>query len=103
MMAMLHARGKLKLNQLIQSEGLLGTGTFEGCLVGETTLGNSVAVRPTVKGTANILGTARWTIDAAATAKAREEIRRARGWTEVPKVQWHDPLTPAAGAVRAAE
>jgi N-methylhydantoinase B len=47
--------------------------------------------------------TVRWTIDTAATAKAREEIRRARGWTEVPKVQWHDPLTPAAGAVRAAE
>jgi len=47
--------------------------------------------------------TARWTIDVAATAKAREEIRRARGWTEVPKVQWHEPLTPAPGAVRAAE
>jgi proline racemase len=63
MMAMLHARGKLKINQPIQSEGLLGTGTFEGCLIGETRLGDRVAVRPTVKGTANILGTARWTID----------------------------------------
>ena len=63
MMAMLHARGKLKINQPIQSEGLLGTGTFEGCLIGETRLGDWVAVRPTVKGTANILGTARWTID----------------------------------------
>jgi N-methylhydantoinase B len=47
--------------------------------------------------------TARWTIDTAATAKAREEIRRVRGWSEVPKVQWHDPLTPGHGAVRAAE
>jgi proline racemase len=63
MMAMLHARGKLKINQPIQSEGLLGTGTFEGCLIGETRLGDRVAVRPTVKGTANILGTARWIID----------------------------------------
>jgi len=63
MMAMLHARGRLSLNQPIQSEGLLGTGTFEGCLIGETTLGDKLAVRPTVKGTANFLGTARWTID----------------------------------------
>jgi N-methylhydantoinase B len=32
--------------------------------------------------------------DAAATAKRREEMRRLRGWHEVPKVQWHDPLPP---------
>ncbi|GGE53061.1 4-hydroxyproline 2-epimerase [Agaricicola taiwanensis] len=63
MMAMFEARGKLKLNQPIRSEGLLGSGTFEGCLIGETTLGNVRAVRPTVKGTAGLLGTARWTID----------------------------------------
>jgi N-methylhydantoinase B len=50
-----------------------------------------------------VVDTARWTIDMAATAKAREEIRRARGWSEVPKVQWHDPITPGHGAVRAAE
>ena len=36
MMAMFHARGKLGLNQPIKSEGLVGTGTFEGCLIGET-------------------------------------------------------------------
>jgi proline racemase len=63
MMAMFNARGKLGLNQPIQSEGLVGTGTFEGCLIGETMLGQQKAVRPTVKGTANILGTARWIID----------------------------------------
>ena len=63
MMAMFHGRQKLALNQPIKSEGLLGTGTFEGCLIGETMLGDFKAVRPTVKGTANILGTARWTID----------------------------------------
>src|SRR5262245_65550236 len=32
-----------------------------------------------------------WTVDAAATVRRREEIRKARGWTTVPKVQWHDP------------
>lgn len=65
MMAMLEARGRLKLNQPIRSEGLMGTGTFEGCLVGETTLNGTRAVRPTVKGTAEILGTAKWVIDRA--------------------------------------
>lgn len=63
MMAMFEARGELGLNQPIKSEGLLGTGTFEGCLVGETTINGVRAVRPTVKGTASILGTARWMID----------------------------------------
>ena len=63
MMAMFEARGQLGLNQPIRSEGLLGSGTFEGCLVGETTLGGTRAVRPTVKGTAGLLGTARWTIN----------------------------------------
>ena len=63
MMAMLEARGRIGLQQTIRSEGLLGTGTFEGCLVGETSLGTTRAVRPTVKGTAGLLGTARWIID----------------------------------------
>ncbi|SOE46955.1 Proline racemase [plant metagenome] len=63
MMAMFEARGKLGMNQPILSEGLLGSGTFEGCLLGEVDLGGKRAVRPTVKGTASILGTARWIID----------------------------------------
>jgi proline racemase len=63
MMAMLHGRGMLALDQPIRSEGLLGTGTFEGCLIGTTMLGNQPAVRPTVRGTASLLGTARWVID----------------------------------------
>lgn len=63
MMAMFEARGKLKLNQPILSEGLLGSGTFEGCLLGEVDLNGTRAVRPTVKGTASILGTARWMLD----------------------------------------
>jgi proline racemase len=63
MMAMLEARGMLKLHQPMRSEGLLGTGVFEGCLIGETDLNGVRAVRPTVKGTASILGVASWTID----------------------------------------
>ena len=63
MMAMLEARGQIKIGQCIQSEGLLGSGTFEGCLIGETTIGNKRAVVPTIKGTANITGYAKWLID----------------------------------------
>ncbi|WP_153100057.1 proline racemase family protein [Paraburkholderia hayleyella] len=63
MLAMFEARGKLKQNQPILSEGLLGSGTFEGCLLGDVDLNGTHAVRTSVKGTASILGTARWTID----------------------------------------
>ena len=44
-----------------------------------------------------IVDIATWTVDAPATARRRDEIRRARGWTSAPKVQWHDPV-PAAQA-----
>lgn len=63
MMAMFEARGQMKMNQPIRSEGLLGSGTFEGNLLGEVLLNGTRAVRPTVKGTAGLLGTARWTIN----------------------------------------
>jgi proline racemase len=63
MMAMFEARGALKIDEAIRSEGLLGTGTFEGRLIGEVSLDGTRAVRPTVKGTASILGSARWEID----------------------------------------
>jgi len=63
MMAMLEARGLIKIGQPIHSEGLIGSGTFEGCLVRETSLGNQRAVVPTVKGTANIIGYAKWLMD----------------------------------------
>src|SRR4051812_46500169 len=39
-----------------------------------------------------------WTIDQAATARRREEIRKARDWEAVPKVQWHDPVPLARAA-----
>lgn len=63
MMAMFEARGMMKVGDTIRSEGLLGTGTFEGALIEETRLGAERAVVPTVKGTASILGSARWSID----------------------------------------
>jgi N-methylhydantoinase B len=39
-----------------------------------------------------IIDVSAWTVDAPATAKRRAEIKAARGWTDVPKVQWHDPM-----------
>ena len=63
MMAMLEARGELRVGETIRSEGLLGSGVFEGCLVRETRLGNHRAVVPTVKGSAHVVGYAKWLID----------------------------------------
>jgi N-methylhydantoinase B len=45
-----------------------------------------------------VIDTASWTVDASATARRREAMRRARGWREVPKVQWHDPQPLARAA-----
>jgi N-methylhydantoinase B len=39
----------------------------------------------------------RWAIDEAATKRRREEIRTARAWREVPKLQWHDPIPSSGG------
>jgi N-methylhydantoinase B len=39
----------------------------------------------------------RWIVDEAATKRRREEIRAARGWRAVPKVQWRDPLPSTGG------
>jgi N-methylhydantoinase B/oxoprolinase/acetone carboxylase alpha subunit len=50
-----------------------------------------------------VIDTAKWSIDLTATAKARADIKRARGWTETPKVQWQDPPGVNKTAVRAAE
>lgn len=63
MMATFEARGKIKVGQTIKSEGLLGSGQFEGCLIGETRVGNQRAVIPTVKGTAKVTGYAKWLLD----------------------------------------
>jgi N-methylhydantoinase B len=45
-----------------------------------------------------VIETGRWQVDAAATARRRAEIRAARAWREVPKVQRHDPLPEARKA-----
>ena len=63
MMAVFEARNKIKIGQPIKSEGLLGSGTFEGCLIGETKIGELRAVIPTVKGTAKVTGYAKWLLD----------------------------------------
>ena len=39
-----------------------------------------------------------WTVDLAATAQRRAAIKAARGWSAVPKVQWHDPLPRSTAA-----
>ncbi|MBV8840859.1 MAG: hydantoinase B/oxoprolinase family protein [Alphaproteobacteria bacterium] len=45
-----------------------------------------------------IVDTQRWRVDAAATQQLRSDMRAARGWREVPKVQWHEPAVPAQAA-----
>jgi len=54
-MAQLHARGELRLHQPFVHEGMLGT-LFHGELIGETRVGVSPAVIPTVRGHASIGG-----------------------------------------------
>jgi N-methylhydantoinase B len=39
-----------------------------------------------------VVDLAQWKVDEAATKRRRDEIRKARGWTAVPKVQRHDPM-----------
>lgn len=63
MVAMFEHKGTVKIGQPIRSEGLLGSGQFEGCAVRETSLGNQRAVVVTIKGTAKIVGFAKWLID----------------------------------------
>lgn len=65
MMALLAARGKVRLGEPIRSEGLLGSGTFEGRLIRETALGGVRAVVPTIRGKAHIVGYAKWVFDPA--------------------------------------
>ncbi len=42
--------------------------------------------------------TQRWVVDEAATKRRREEMRRVRGWREVPKVQRQDPIPSTSAA-----
>ncbi|HUN47453.1 MAG TPA: hydantoinase B/oxoprolinase family protein, partial [Stellaceae bacterium] len=45
-----------------------------------------------------VVNLAGWTVDASATTALRDEMRRRRGWTEVPKLQWQDPTLQARAA-----
>ncbi len=63
MMAMFEARGQMGMNQRIRSEGLLGSGQFEGELIGERRVGDKRGVIPTVAGTAHVTGYAKWLMD----------------------------------------
>lgn len=63
MLALFEHRGELAMGETLRAEGLLGAGTFEGCLVGEVDVAGRRAVLPTIAGTAHVTGSARWTID----------------------------------------
>lgn len=63
MMAMFRHRNQLDVGQVIRSEGLLGSGQFEGWIDGETQVGDLTAVIPNVRGKANLTGFARWMFD----------------------------------------
>ena len=61
-MAVLHAKGRLGLNEDFRHEGILGT-VFTGRLVEETTIGDRGAVIPTLTGRAWITGFASYVVD----------------------------------------
>ena len=61
-MAVLHAKGKLPLEQDFVHEGILGT-TFTGRLIEETRVGQYAAVVPTLSGQAWITGFAQYVVD----------------------------------------
>ncbi len=62
-MAVLHARGQLRLNEPYRHESVLGT-VFTGCLVEETLAGNHPAVIPTITGQAWITSISQYVLDA---------------------------------------
>jgi len=61
-MAVLHAKGKLRLKEAFAHEGILGT-IFTGCLVRETSVGGHRAVVPTLSGAAWITAFAEYVLD----------------------------------------
>ena len=61
-MAVLHAKGRLRIGESFRHEGILGT-VFTGQLVEETTVGPHLAVVPTITGTAWITGMATYVVD----------------------------------------
>ena len=65
MLALFEKRGRLKVGDTVQSEGLLGSGTFEGTLVCAARVGPYGAIVPRIKGKANLIGFAKWLLDPA--------------------------------------
>jgi proline racemase len=61
-MAVLHAKGKLRLHQSFVHESIIGT-LFTGRLVAETRVGRYPAVVPTISGRAWITGFANYVLD----------------------------------------
>jgi N-methylhydantoinase B len=45
-----------------------------------------------------VVDTTQWAVDTAATEAARARIRKERGWSTVPKVQWQEAMTTKAAA-----
>lgn len=63
MLAMLEGRGIIKMHEKVRAQGLLGLGTFEGELIGETKIGNHRGVVSTVKGRSKLIGFGKWFMD----------------------------------------
>lgn len=63
MLARYLRKGEIEIGQPIRSEGLLGSGQFEGCATATTRIGDCDAIVPTIKGTANIVGYAKWLLE----------------------------------------
>ena len=61
-MALLHRRGQLEVGETYINESILGT-TFEGRVVAETTVGETPAIVPEVRGRAQITGLHHFVVD----------------------------------------
>ncbi len=61
-MAVLHARGQMKVGDMMQHESLIGS-TFTGTIVGEATIAGRAAILPTIEGRAWITGFHSYCVD----------------------------------------
>lgn len=63
MLALLQHRGRISPGQTIRAEGLLGGAFFDGCIVGETRVGDYKAIVPRIRATSEIVAVSRLTLD----------------------------------------
>jgi len=61
-MAVLHARGEMRVGDAMTHASVLGT-TFDGRIVSETTVGETLAIVPAIRGSAWITGIAQVMVD----------------------------------------